>query len=330
MRHVHHYVDGRTGAVCAEPLLADTALHVLYHPLREHAPALFRAFTGARLSRWLGALQYDRPLRAGWTRAVPAETRRECLDDPRQFRTRRQWFERRLRYWECRPMSDDPAAIVSPADARVCIGSLREQDLFFIKRKFFGYYELLVAGRIEWRTAFDRGDVAILRLTPDRYHYAHTPVSGVVKDVYEINGAYHACNPDAVIAMATPFSKNRRRVTVIDTDCIGGTGAGLVALIEIVALMVGDLVPAYSERRYEHPAPLRPGMLVRKGFPCSLFRPGSSTVVLLFQPNRMAFTPALRRTVRRRDVASRFSDGFGFPLVETDMQVRAPLGRAFR
>jgi hypothetical protein len=76
--------------------------------------------------------------------------------------------------------------------------------------------------------------------------------------------------------MATPFSKNRRYVAVIDTDVPGGTGVGLAAMIEVVALVIGDVVQAYSEERYDTPRPLHRGMFLRKGTPKSLYRPGSS------------------------------------------------------
>ncbi len=59
--------------------------------------------------------------------------------------------------------------------------------------------------------------------------------------------------PVAVINVVTPFSKNKRVVTIIDSDVPGGTGVGLVAMVEVVALMIGDVVQAYSETKYDSP-----------------------------------------------------------------------------
>lgn len=70
----------------------------------------------------------------------------------------------------------------------------------------------------------------------------------------------------------TPFSKNKRVVTVIDTDVEGGTQVGLVAMIEVVALIIGEVVQC---------------------------RPGSSTNVLLFQPRRVRFLDDLLANQRR-------------------------------
>lgn len=252
----------------------------------------------------------------------------ECLDDPSELDTARKVFERRIRYWECRPMPQDDTAVVSPADARVLVGSLDEVSCLSIKTKFFTYDELLA--KDSWITAFEKGDFALFRLTPDKYHYNHTPVAGVVRDFYEIQGDRHSCNPSAVVAAITPYSKNKRVVTIIDTDVPRGTAVGLVAMLEIGALMVGEVVQCYSQDRYENPRPIELGMFLCKGAPKSLYRPGGSTDALLFQRGRVTLADDVVANLSRTDVESRFSMGFGRPLVETEVAVRSFIGRATR
>ena len=172
-------------------------------------------------------------------------------------------------------MPDDPCAIVSPSDSRVIPGSFCETSSLFLKDKFFTYDELLGCGKREWLHAFFQGNFAVFRLTPEKYHYNHTPVAGRVLDYYTVEGDYHSCNPGAAVLVATPYSKNRRVVTVIDTDVEGGTQVGKVAMIEVVALMIGDIVQCYSESQYDDPQPVVPGMFLRRGQPKSLFRPCS-------------------------------------------------------
>jgi phosphatidylserine decarboxylase len=41
----------------------------------------------------------------------------ECAEAPEQLNSARKVFERKIRYWTCRPMNADPRAILSPADA---------------------------------------------------------------------------------------------------------------------------------------------------------------------------------------------------------------------
>ena len=72
---------------------------------------------------------------------------RECLDPPAQLDTLKKLFERKIRYWECRPMPNDPGAVVSPSDARVLFGSFRETAALFLKDKFFTFEELIATNK---------------------------------------------------------------------------------------------------------------------------------------------------------------------------------------
>jgi phosphatidylserine decarboxylase len=70
-------------------------------------------------------------------------------------------------------------AVVSPADARVIVtGSLQETDAVFLKDKFFSFEELIGPDAASGIIVSVNGDFAVFRLTPDKYHYNHTPVSG--------------------------------------------------------------------------------------------------------------------------------------------------------
>lgn len=216
--------------------------------------------------------------------------------------------------------------IVSPCDSRVLLGQTSANKSIPVKEKFFCLNELIGADKVGWQACFSDGYFAIFRLTPEKYHYNHLPVSGRVADIYEIDGEFHSCNPSAVVRMVTPYSKNRRYVTVIDTDVEGGTNVGFVAMIEVVALMIGEIVQCYSEDKYSPSNPLRIGQFVKRGAVKSLFRPGSSTVLLLFEQGRMMFDYDLVKNSQRHDVQSRFSYFFGEHLVETDVAVRSSIG----
>jgi phosphatidylserine decarboxylase len=327
----HQFVERRTGRVLTERLYGDRLVRLLYSEVRESAPALYRLALSRRVSTVLGFLNYDLPFGGALTGGdrflrVAGLELDECTAE--NLSTMRKVFERKIRYWECRPMPEEASAIVSPADARALVGSFHETSALFIKGKFFDFEELLGSDKEQWLQAFAGGDFAIFRLTPDKYHYNHTPVAGVVRDFYEVSGQYHACNPTAVITIVTPYSKNTRAVTVIDTDVPGGTNIGLVAMIEVTALMIGEVVQCYSRERYENPQPVLPGMLLERGCPKSRYRPGSSTDVLIFQRDRISFDEDLIVNRNRRDAQSRFSLGFGEPLVETEVAVRSQIARA--
>ncbi len=330
---LHQYIDRETAAVRSEQLYGDRIVNYLYSVVREKAPFLFKALISSSISHLVGLWNYDVTFGPAFS-GVPSFCRKlgidlsECVDNPLTFDSPRHVFERKIRYWQRRPMEPDNWTIVSPADSKLLLGSLRTHPQLFLKEKFFDVYELLGHEKASWHRVFQDGDFAIFRLTPDEYHYNHVPVSGVVLDYYEVDGTYHSCNPGPIISVITPYSKNKRVVTVIDTDVPGGTQAGRIAMIEIVALMIGAIEQCYSERLYDEPQRMKKGLFVRKGQPKSLFRPGSSTDVLVFERGRMTFCQDLLANQRRRDAVSRYSLSFGSPAVETAVKVRATIGHA--
>lgn len=325
----HQYIQRDSGTVVTESLISDRLVNLVYSRGREIAPRLFRQLT----SRWSNDLWAY--LNFDLTTGNPRRAARRIIDSlaidlnecvaAHALTSPRKVFERQIRYWHCRPMAAAEEHVVSPADARMVFGSLARQSIFFLKEKFFDFQELLGADKPDWQEAFKDGQFAIFRLTPDKYHFNHLPVSGRVRDIYSLDGSFHSCNPGAVVQMVKPYSKNRRVVTVIDTDVPGGSGVGLVAMIEIVALMIGDIVQCYSQRRYDDPVPVTPGLFVKRGQPKSLYRPGSSVDVLLFQKNSIRFCEDLQRNLQHPGAHSRFSEGFGRRLVETDVDVRSTI-----
>lgn len=331
----HQYIERDTGQIKDETLFADRVVKLVYSAAREYAPFLYRLTIGRRMSGVLGFLNYDLKLGSilsgnrQFLQRLGVDSN-EFLEAPAALDTARKVFERKIKYWQYRPMDDDPRQVVSPADSKVLFGSLAEQSTLFIKEKFFHFEELLGKHKRTWLHSFNCGDFAVFRLTPEKYHYNHTPVAGQVMDFYAIEGDYHSCNPNVVVSLATPYSKNRRIVTIINTDVPGGSGVGLVAMIEVVALMIGDVVQQYSEHRYDLPARHIAGRFLSKGVPKSLFRPGSSTVVLLFQRGRVRFEQDLIDNMYNRRAVSRFSLGFGHQLVETEVTVRSAIGRSAR
>ena len=326
----HQYIDRKTATVKDEYLFGDPLVRLLFSHQKENPRFFFNALASRTATQLLSFLNYDIPalFKAAYTRRLVRQLGidlSECID-PEKLVTPRDIFERQIKYWENRPMPEGEGKIVSPADAKLLVGSFADTHQLFLKDKFFSYRELLGPGKRRWIHAFDNGPFAVFRLTPEKYHYNHTPVSGNVADIYEIDGLCHSCNPTAVVALSTPYSKNRRVVTVMDTDVPGGSRVGLVAMIEITALLIGDIIQCYSSHQYDHPSDVTPGMMLAKGQPKSLYRPGSSVDVLIFQPGRIRFCNDIVANMHHPHARSRLSHGFGRPLVETDVMVRSVIG----
>lgn len=323
----HQYIDRESNSIITETFLADDFINFLYSTIREKSDYLFKLLTDSKATKLIAYMNFDRPITKSrlkyYLKAMNINTE-EILDDISKITSLRGIFERKIRYWERREMVDDDNIVVSPCDARCYVGSLNTSSLFFIKEKFFDTYELI--GRLKWFDVFEKGDYAVFRLTPDKYHYNHCPVTGLVEDFYEIDGYYHSCNPSALVSIDNPLSKNKRFVTVINTDIPNGTNIGYVLMIEVVAMMIGQIVQCYSDRYYDNPQSLSKGLLIKKGQPKSLFKPGSSTTILFFQKDKISFCDDLINNLRRRDVKSRFSFNFIDRIVETDLKLRSPIG----
>jgi phosphatidylserine decarboxylase len=69
-------------------------------------------------------------------------------------------------------------------------------------------------------------------------------------------------------------------------------------------------------------------MFVEKGAPKSIYHPGSSVDILLFEKDRMNFSEDINFNLKRKDANSRYSEGFGESLVETEVELRSEIGRS--
>lgn len=93
---------------------------------------------------------------------------------------------------------------------------------------------------------------------------------GVITSNYEIKGTFHSVNPVAYKNYEV-FKENTRECTSIKTNDMG-----LVTYVEVGALLVGKI-----ENK------VKSGM-VKKGLEKGYFKYGGSTIVLLFEKNRIA------------------------------------------
>ncbi|MEZ4526577.1 MAG: phosphatidylserine decarboxylase [Desulfobacterales bacterium] len=215
MNIAHQYIERNSACVKNETLFADRLINAIWSDKRENSSLLFKMLSSATMSDLLAFFTYDLPLGAKIS-GMPRFAKNmgidlsECVNAPQ---TPRELFERKIRYWQTRPMPADPGCIVSPADARMLPGSFARSSRIFLKEKFFDYAELLGEDKTQWQREFHEGDYAVFRLTPDKYHYNHVPVSGKVVDFYEIQGNYSPCNPGAAMTVCTPHSKNKRALS---------------------------------------------------------------------------------------------------------------------
>ena len=256
------------------------------------------------LSRAVGAatrLPLPAPIGRGVMNAFARRYRIDLSEcgDLAGFRTFGQFFARPLRPG-LRPIAPGDDVVVSPVDALVSeAGVAREGRL--VQAKGIDYTAAALVGDERVGARLAEGRYATLYLSPRDYHRIHFPLSGRVLGWRYVPGKLWPVNPASVRNVPGLFTVNERLVTLLDSPL------GLVAIVAVGATVVGrvrasfdpevpvtNLSGAVAQSR-DYAAPIR----VEKGQELGAFEMGS-TVILLFEPGRVAFSPALVSGARVR------------------------------
>lgn len=265
------YRDRQTGSIVVERVPGQSLLRWLYN---------------TRSGRLLFCVVLNRPLcsrlygwwqQRAWTRRQIrpfAEHYRLDLDEIEyplsQYSSFNDFFTRRLKP-QARPCDPDPERLCCPADGKVLVyPQLAADDVLPVKSGQLAADELLAAAIDP--TPYRGGAALVVRLAPYDYHRFHFPADGQAGPTQWIDGTYHSVNPIALARVPDVFHRNRRTVCELVTPAFGR-----IAYIEVGALNVASIVQTYS------PGPCERGR--EKGF----FQFGGSTVVLLFEPEAIAF-----------------------------------------
>jgi phosphatidylserine decarboxylase len=204
-----------------------------------------------------------------------------------------EFFTRRLRAG-ARPIADEPAGIVSPADGTVVeCGLATAGTLIQAKGSTFDLAELL--GDAEVAARLEGGAYLITYLSPKDYHRVHSPVGGQVVGWRHIPGTLFSVGAKSVASEPGLFVRNERLVTLIEMD-----GGGLCAVVMVAAIGVGHVTVSYDaevathrprflraavrHRRYDDPKP------IGRGEELGIFHLGSTTIVV-FEPGRVELAP---------------------------------------
>lgn len=169
-------------------------------------------------------------------------------------------------------------SVISPCDGFLTSVEIERDAVFTIKNTCYSL-ESLIKDR-ELAEKFAGGMALIFRLTPADYHRYCYAAGGQVTRSRKIRGKLHCVRPIALETVPV-FVQNSREYQVIRTESFG-----TVIQMEIGALLVGKIrnrtLP--PEARY-----------VQKGDEKGFFEFGGSTIVLLFQKDRIRMNEALYR-----------------------------------
>lgn len=262
--------DRQKKELIKEIVLGDVFLRLAYHsPLKKLCSWLL--FRNAFLTRLLG-----RYCDSTYSKYKIRKTIKELKIDPEEFadpidsyKTFNEFFYRKLKK-DARPFDRDPSVFCSPADARLTVYPRLEENLCIpVKGAKFTISELLGKPHEEI-SQYDGGVVMVFRLCPADYHRYHFPAKGKILDHWRIDGQLHSVSPIALRLGIKIFQYNTREITLLNLDDFGQ-----VAYVEVGAFGVAGIETTHQGDVFDK--------MDEKGY----FKFGGSTIILVFEPNRI-------------------------------------------
>lgn len=260
------YFDRETGVLKTEKVAAEKGLIWLYNnPVGEMT--LWALMKRKVISDWYGG-RMDKPKSA---EAIESFIDGYDIDmnsfKEQKFATFNEFFIRELKDG-ARKIDTLARSVVSPADGKLLAYEDISNSDFIVKGYRFDVSTFLNDPELAQR--FHDGTLVIIRLAPADYHRYHFPLDGEISKETKIDGHYYSVSPLALRKRMEIFCLNKREYTVIENPVFGK-----VIMSEVGATMVGSMVQTYS------------GKTVEKGQEKGYFKFGGSTVVLLFEKNKI-------------------------------------------
>ncbi len=213
-----------------------------------------------------------------------------AIEDYTAYPTFNDFFIRKLKDGS-RPIAQEANGIISPADGAIAqIGTINHDQMLQAKGHYFDLQSLL-GGDNELAKTFYDGSFATIYLAPHNYHRVHMPLDGKLVQTIYVPGNLFSVNQQTAEHIPHLYSRNERLICIFESD------AGRFALIFVGAMIVGSMqmvwmnapVHGYDIARETFSSPLALTKNAEVGF----FKLGS-TVILLFEKNRVQWQPDLR------------------------------------
>lgn len=199
----------------------------------------------------------------------------EFLESSESFTSFNDFFVRKLKP-ESRPIYQGDDIAIIPADGRYLFyPNIDEAKGFVVKGQKFNLETLLQDKELSKK--YTHGTMIIARLCPTDYHRFHFPVDSDAGKTKLINGFLYSVNPIAIKKDIHIFTQNKRTITELKSDKFG-----TVLFLEIGATSVGTITETYT-----------PNQFYKKGEEKGYFSFGASSLILLFEKNRLSLDPEL-------------------------------------
>jgi phosphatidylserine decarboxylase len=209
-----------------------------------------------------------------------------------EFASFNDFFTRELRP-DARPLDDASQFILSPADGAVSqLGTISGGRIFQAKGRDFTTAELLGHGA-EAAARFDGGSFITIYLSPKDYHRVHMPTAGRLQSTAYIPGDLFSVNGATAEGVDRLFARNERLACLFE----GPDGS-------FASIMVGAMIVAGVDTVWPHRFAGHGRTVVREDFAAGTIDLAAgnemgrfylgSTVVLLFEPGRVAWLDGLK------------------------------------
>ncbi|WP_084466321.1 phosphatidylserine decarboxylase [Kaistella palustris] len=286
-----HYYDRVSGAMKTEKVPGESWLVWLYHnPVGE---ATLSTFARRKI---VSTVYGNRMDRASSVKLIDPFIKDFGVDmsisQKKKFKTFNEFFYRKLKP-EARPIAGDSSIAVSPADGKVLAYADIHNADFFVKGARFDVATFLDDPKLAEK--YRDGSLLIFRLAPPDYHRYHFPVGGRVGRNHTITGDYFSVNPLALRKKLEIFWLNKREYSVITNPVFGD-----VVMVEVGATMVGSMITTFK------------GNTVKKGEEKGFFKFGGSTVVLIFEKDKIRIDPDfLKNTAKGFETTVKMGERIG-------------------
>lgn len=167
---------------------------------------------------------------------------------------------------DARPVDREPAAWISPCDARLSVYPVTEEGRFLVKHTSYTLESLLKSSKLAER--YLGGTMWLYRLCVDDYHRYIYPDNADKSKNIRIPGIFHTVNPVANDRYPI-YKENTREYCLLRTE-----NFGTVLMMEVGAMLVGKIENRHGE------------MQVRRGEEKGNFAFGGSTIIVLTQKGR--------------------------------------------
>ena len=289
------YMDRFKGELKTETIYGERALRWVYgNPLGRMAQWLL-------IRRWIVSAYYGRKMdQLESCLRIKPFIKKYCLDESEfaecasEYLPFNEFFYRKLKP-ESRPVDEAVNSIIFPADGRhMAFANISSENNFFVKGQEFDLTQFL--GDADLAKRYEGGSMLLSRLCPVDYHRFHFPCAGKAGIPRLINGWLYSVNPIALITRPTIFWENKRVVTSLESN-----NFGQVQVVEVGATMVGSISQTFM-----------PEEQVAKGEEKGYFAFGGSSVVILFEKDRIRFDPdLLENTANGYETYARFGERVG-------------------